>query len=1176
MKIRSIRLAAYGPFTDVTLDLPNTNPDFHIVFGPNEAGKSSALRALRHMLFGIPARTADNFLHAYTKLRVGARLVNSNGDKIDFFRRKGKAKTLRGHDDERVLDDDALAPFLGGISADVFEQMFAIGHEDLVRGGEEIISGKGSVGEALFAAGAGLIHLHNVQNELEQACGALFKATGSAPLINQKINAIKTARRSQKEALLLPKTWQGHDRELRDAQKRLEDVKKKLGACQQRQAKLERIRDALPFIARKKEIDADIVSYQGVPDLSDDFGEKRRDAEKELKLANRDLARFREAIENISKALNPLPVHKALLENGSAVESLQHDLGSFRKARKDKPGLEGRMRTLQKQATDLVDEIRADISGEAAKDLSLPPSTVGEIQTLGKEYERLTAKQESAGEQQRKLKSRLGILADQRKAMVAPVDVSSLENALQSAQAAGPIETQLSDMRIAVETLEGELNRFLKRQTLWKGSLEHIDQLPLPSKENIDRFESRFDTLQRSLEKQREIKASTGEEIAQTHADMQAIELSQDVPTETDLNDARGLRDRQWGLIRRKLEGQSPPGAEVHEIFPDVDNPEDLPDAFQKSMYHADHISDRLRREADQVTRKGLLEAKKKKLEKELVDGEAAFEKTLAMHHEYEAAWQKLWEPSGIAPQTPKEMGGWLSQIESLREKLVDLRAKKCQCNDLAKRLAALKSDVLAALEATGAYYDEKKPLSVLIKTAHAHMKNQQDLGSTIASADKDLAGLKVQLEESALTIDGLECELSNWKNSWKTRVGKIGIRSDAGPTAALAVIDSIREVRNKISEADILRKRIEGINRDSAEFSDRVDELVDTLAPDLKTESQDRAAEMLNGRLTNARKAESKQLSLKGQLESANKELEEAQRRNFECKAIIESLCKEAGCSSPEALGETEKRAQERKALTKELDDIVQQLRKLSAGATVDAFIDQASSLDADGIGPELKELDDETKGLEEERSALDQNIGALKAKLEQMDGRSEAAIQAEGAERLLASLESDVAKYARLKIASAILSKTVEQYREKHQGPLISRASEFFTRMTLGAFSRLRADYDEKGNPVLVGIRPENGAQVGVEGMSDGTADQLYLALRLAGLEQYLENNEPMPFVVDDILLRFDDERALATMAVLADFANKTQILFFTHHLHLVELTGRSKEPHLQCNLHRLAHRR
>jgi len=72
----------------------------------------------------------------------------------------------------------------------------------------------------------------------------------------------------------------------------------------------------------------------------------------------------------------------------------------------------------------------------------------------------------------------------------------------------------------------------------------------------------------------------------------------------------------------------------------------------------------------------------------------------------------------------------------------------------------------------------------------------------------------------------------------------------------------------------------------------------------------------------------------------------------------------------------------------------------------------------------------------------------------------------------------------------------------------------------------------------------------------MSDGTTDQLYLALRLASLETYLKNNEPMPFIVDDILIRFDDKRATAALQVLAELSTKTQVIFFTHHQRLVEL--------------------
>jgi uncharacterized protein YhaN len=97
-----------------------------------------------------------------------------------------------------------------------------------------------------------------------------------------------------------------------------------------------------------------------------------------------------------------------------------------------------------------------------------------------------------------------------------------------------------------------------------------------------------------------------------------------------------------------------------------------------------------------------------------------------------------------------------------------------------------------------------------------------------------------------------------------------------------------------------------------------------------------------------------------------------------------------------------------------------------------------------------------------------------------------------------------------------------------------------------------------NDKDELTLFGLRMRSGLkqQVAVAGMSEGTADQLYLALRLASLETYLEKKEPLPFIVDDILVNFDDERALATLQEFARLSARTQVIFFTHHQHLVEL--------------------
>jgi uncharacterized protein YhaN len=80
--------------------------------------------------------------------------------------------------------------------------------------------------------------------------------------------------------------------------------------------------------------------------------------------------------------------------------------------------------------------------------------------------------------------------------------------------------------------------------------------------------------------------------------------------------------------------------------------------------------------------------------------------------------------------------------------------------------------------------------------------------------------------------------------------------------------------------------------------------------------------------------------------------------------------------------------------------------------------------------------------------------------------------------------------------------------------------------------------------------------GKDVAIDGMSDGTRDALYLALRLASLHHYFSTHEPMPFIVDDILINLDDRRAAAAFTALAELATKTQVIFFTHHNHLCDL--------------------
>ena len=137
----------------------------------------------------------------------------------------------------------------------------------------------------------------------------------------------------------------------------------------------------------------------------------------------------------------------------------------------------------------------------------------------------------------------------------------------------------------------------------------------------------------------------------------------------------------------------------------------------------------------------------------------------------------------------------------------------------------------------------------------------------------------------------------------------------------------------------------------------------------------------------------------------------------------------------------------------------------------------------------------------------------------------------------------------------SALLLEWVIERYRRERQAPLLARAGTLFKTLTTGSFAGLGVEYDARDRPGLVGVRP-GGGSVPVSGLSSGTADQLFLALRIGAVEEFLSKGSALPFVADDLCIHFDDERAAAGLEVLARLSRKTQVLLFTHHRHLVDL--------------------
>ena len=275
MRLLELYLKAFGPFTERRIELPDADgPGLCVLYGANEAGKSTALRAIRGLLYGIPSRSPDDFIHRYSDLRLGARMRFEDGEELAVMRRKKSKDSLYTYDDSAVLDKDHLDR-LDRLAEDVpellFERFYGLDHRSLSDGSEQLLADDGEVGRALFGASLGLANLSGVLAELETEAAELFAPRANTRRINAAIAEWKDAQKEIKSLALDPKQWQSQERVVREGEDRLDRLTQQIEDSRTELSRIERVKRSLPALSRRHQARDRLEELAGVSVLPEDF-----------------------------------------------------------------------------------------------------------------------------------------------------------------------------------------------------------------------------------------------------------------------------------------------------------------------------------------------------------------------------------------------------------------------------------------------------------------------------------------------------------------------------------------------------------------------------------------------------------------------------------------------------------------------------------------------------------------------------------------------------------------------------------------------------------------------------------------------------------------------------------------------------------------------------------------
>lgn len=1147
MRFRRLHIPAYGPFTDLALDFPDGGPGFNLIYGRNEAGKSSLLRAIRDLLYGIHAQTADNFLHDYKDLRISAEIENQAGRRLALQRRKGMRNTLLDADGN-ALADDALAPFIGTVDRDFFSTMFGLGAEELRQGALDLLRGRGDLGQALFSASFAGTPIHRVLERLDEEARTLFNGRAKTGVsLRPALERYDTALRDSKQAQVKPETWDGVLNELEAARRGRAALDAELQGARGRQDWLRRCLDALPNLGRLREVEAGLRDLPPLPALPEGYPMTVAATREGLDAAERALRELRRRIDALHARRATLAPREAVLAHAAEIDALAHGLAVYRQDREALVAETGE-----------AARARASLRG-GLLDLGLaddPAAIVGMRLTLSEQQALrdaaaalLTAERDS--ETQRREHERVTAeLAkiDRQLARLPESGISGLREALAATTAAAALAQSLAGKEAALEALA---RRLVSQRQLLSGveaDAESLHALTPPAAARLREFEasaSDLATRERQLEEARQ---TATRRLRELKSKLERLETRGALPSPDDLERARALRESGWRqVLACWKEGEAEPdweGAPLAQSYPGA-------------VRRADALADRLREEADAV-------AQAEELRVQIREAEALNEEqgreTLRLEQArqtWRLEWSTLCASIGLTAMSPGEMLEW-------REQWLEFRNRHEAWSEARDGLQAARSDIATAEQrlrasldgAAGTLAELRERAESLVEEATRAQGERRTLSTRqdeLQAEGEALARRRIALDEA----------LDQARTRWRAHP----LGGDNRPEHALDLLAA----RLELVDAHAAWTRLSAARADRQARLEAYERQVRALATALRADTASVYAQEASGHeagvsaevevntlreaLSQARALWERRTQVDEDLEQLLAGLASAEQAVADAHAALAALLAQAKVADVAALEALLGDLAARQRLLDERDRLRASLHIQARGEALDEFIARVLAENGETMKTEADELAERIRELEARR---DQTLQTL-ARAEDARARLEAS-GADAAEHLqrarhaAARIRQDAARYLRLRLATRFLNDQIESYRERNQGPLLAKAGDLFRAMTGASFSGLGADHDAHDQPTLVGLKARG--KVPVEGMSEGTRDQLYLALRLAAIEQHQINHEPMPLILDDLLITFDDDRCRAILPLLRDLAGRTQVLLFTHHRHLVEL--------------------
>ena len=1146
MKIRRLVLENFGAYGYREFQFDAA--PLVLVYGANEAGKTTALNGIRQALMGFRPRT-PYLTGAAMKAEVALQLRDQS--ELSFSRVKGRPDQVSASLDDAPITELQLKELLCNLDLDSYESLFGFSQDELRQGQATLKHSQ--LSEALAGGNFGGIQaLESLRNELADESTQLYKARGSTPRINLKLAELERIRSDLEQHQVLPSVVVDLRRELREAQEKRGDIRNRARALINSKALLERQLEALPTFQERVSVLHELEAIP-VPASVDarfiaQWGE-HADARKELKQQVREL---NEGISKHKSELAALCSSSYLFEFETQVETLGHHAESVTTAREELRELEQQKETLTQKLNDGLEQVGlAEYPDSLASfQISLPRRR--ELEQLAAEYKSCAEKLIELRAQEKMASSRNS--EDSPVLLVPDEDINSLQGALDNLQ---KLESDLAHQLASLEKqiqkpefvqLERELCELLPQgitlSTAWQ----------LPSAEQAIEFGKRFADLNAARASSRAAASRLEQELERLATPQQASVSEATKQPEDLLRELEVFSLQRDKIIEHWLDELSQPLIAA-SISPDqqIERLQELQRIAQAANTSQEHLIDA----ADALAKHRQAQARRGDLEQELAGLRQLESESTAAVQELENAWIEYLSELPLQCNDVETVTHWQTQYETWRRQALEHQNTRKHLHQLRNQAKHLRSELLDSWPTPLRLSASVEMLQTQLLAWRESAQRSKLVAQQRSESRQVRASLRGQVQETETRLASLQSRFHVWLEStpveqWPTE--------DAGK-----LVDVLLNLRQHQQSLENVERKLHA-NREKVQlFESGLQSLLDGLRDqqllgddELRTVSE--APELWCGsllqQLHSARSQKEQTIRLRSEIEHQMQTLATVEKQLAELDENLASLCTTVDSGSVAETTSLLDQVHQAEALRTKLRQLDAALSAFCGEATLQEFCDLLKAGSATELQAQLTEVNAELVRLEHESDACQQGIGQLEERLESIS-------QSTRSQQLQQDLQQQRGELAELaeqwivnRLAQELLAKSIELFAEENEPQLLKLSRKYLTELTGGRYVTVEHDSSRK-EPFLV--RNKMSEAFPPERLSTGTREQLYLAIRMAYIAQHCESQDPLPVVMDDCFVNFDDLRTENAVRSIANWNPDIQTILLSCHSRLPKILSK-----------------